>query len=69
MRGLAIVLAGLLAFTAVPASAGMIEDVASFVQPDQAGRLAALEALLKREGLPYEIQTFDGGAKGSTAKG
>ncbi|HYE45049.1 MAG TPA: M20/M25/M40 family metallo-hydrolase [Caulobacter sp.] len=70
MRGFAaVVLAGLFALGGVPASAGTIEDVATFIQPDQAGRLAALEALLKREGLPYEIQTFDGGSKGSPAKG
>jgi len=69
MRRLAAVLAGVIALVAGPASAGTIEDVATFIQPDQAGRLKALEALLKREGLSYEIQTFDGGAKGKPAKG
>jgi Zn-dependent M28 family amino/carboxypeptidase len=69
MRRLAIILAGVLALVSAPASAGTIEDVATFIQPNHQGRLAALEALLKREGLPYEIQTFDGGPKGKPAKG
>jgi Zn-dependent M28 family amino/carboxypeptidase len=54
---------------ASPALAGTAEDVAAFVQPTQAGRLAALEALLKREGLVYEIQPFDGGPKERPARG
>lgn len=67
-----VLLTGLLAASlcvAGPAAAGTKEDVASFVQPTQAARLAALEALLKREGLAYEIQTFDGGEKGKSTQG
>ncbi|MBI1406652.1 MAG: M28 family peptidase [Caulobacter sp.] len=52
-----------------PAFAGTKEDVASFETQTQDGRLAALEALLKREGLPYEIQTFEGGTKTAPAVG
>ncbi len=67
------VLTGLLAaslcLASMPATAGTREDVASFVQPTQGGRLAALEALLKREGLAYEIQTFAGGEAGKPAEG
>lgn len=66
---LTTLLAGALCFAGLPAMAGTKEDVAAFVQPTQAGRLAALEALLKREGLPYEIQTFEGGEKGKPALG
>lgn len=66
---LTTLLAGALCFAGLPAMAGTKEDVAAFVQPTQAGRLAALEALLKREGLPYEIQTFEGGEKGKPAQG
>lgn len=66
---LASILSAVLCLTAAPSLAGTTEDVAAFVQPTQAGRLAALEALLKREGLPYEIQTFDGGRKDHPAKG
>ncbi len=62
-------LAASLCLASVPVMAGTKDDVAAFVQPTQAGRLAALEALLKREGLDYEIQTFEGGAKGSPALG
>lgn len=68
-RFLSAVVAGVLALSCTPSFAGTKEDVASFVKPDQAGRLAALEALLKREGLPYEIQTFESGKKGAPAKG
>lgn len=66
---LTALLAGALCLAGLPAAAGTKEDVASFVSPTQAGRLAALEALLKREGLAYEIQTFEGGAKDSPAQG
>ncbi|WGM38443.1 M28 family peptidase [Caulobacter sp. NIBR1757] len=66
---LTALLAGSLCLAGLPASAGTREDVASFVQPTQAGRLAALEALLKREGLAYEIQTFEGGPKGKPMQG
>lgn len=66
---LACVLAGAMTVTSLPAAAGTKEDVAGFVQPTPAGRLAALEALLKREGLAYEIQTFEGGEKGKPAQG
>ncbi|MBX3479814.1 MAG: Zn-dependent exopeptidase M28 [Caulobacter sp.] len=64
-------LTGLLAacLLAAPAMAGTREDVASFVQPTQDGRLAALEALLKREGLAYEIQTFPGSEAGKSRQG
>jgi hypothetical protein len=55
------VLAAMAALLALPAMAGTLEDVAAFEQPTQAGRLATLEALLKREKLPYQIQTFEGG--------
>lgn len=66
---LTALVAGALCLGALPASAGTREDVASFVQPTQAGRLAALESLLKREGLAYEIQTFEGGPKGKAMQG
>lgn len=66
---LTALVAGALCLAGLPAAAGTKEDVASFVQPTQAGRLAALEALLKREGLAYEIQTFEGGAKDKPAQG
>lgn len=64
-------LTGLLAVSllAPPAMAGTRDDVASFVQPTQDGRLAALEALLKRQGLAYEIQTFPGSEAGKSSQG
>ena len=68
-----IVLTGLLAaslcLAGLPATAGTKEDVASFVQPTQDARLAALETLLKREGLAYEIQTFAGAEAGKSSQG
>ncbi|RYF90136.1 MAG: M28 family peptidase [Caulobacteraceae bacterium] len=68
-RFLTGLLAASLCLAGVPASAGTKEDVASFVQPTQEGRLAALEALLRREGLAYEIQTFAGGPAGKPMQG
>lgn len=62
-------LAAGLALVWTPALAGTAEDVAAFVQPTQAARLAALEALLRREGLAYEVQAFDGGSKDRPARG
>lgn len=67
-----VLLTGLLAASlclAGQATAGTKEDVASFVQATQDGRLAALEALLKREGLAYEIQTFAGNEDGKSRQG
>ncbi|MCE3289104.1 MAG: hypothetical protein K0R83_1116 [Caulobacter sp.] len=66
---LTALVAGALCLAGLPASAGTKEDVASFVQPTQDARLAALEALLKREGLSYEIQTFPGNADGKSSQG
>jgi Zn-dependent M28 family amino/carboxypeptidase len=66
---LTALVAGALCLAGLPASAGTKEDVAGFVQPTQDGRLAALEALLKREGLAYEIQTFPGNADGKSSQG
>lgn len=66
---LTTLLAGAICFAGLPAAAGTKEDVASFVQPTQEGRLAALERLLRREGFTYEIQTFEGGAKDKPARG
>lgn len=66
---LTALVAGALCLAGLPASAGTKEDVASFVQPTQDARLAALEALLKREGLGYEIQTFPGNADGKSSQG
>lgn len=66
---LTTLLAGALCLAGLPATAGTKEDVARFVQPTQAARLTALEALLKREGLAYEIQTFEGGEKDRPATG
>lgn len=66
---LTTLLAGALCLAGLPAMAGTKEDVAGFVQPTQEGRLAALEALLKREGLAYEIQTFVGGEKDRPREG
>jgi Zn-dependent M28 family amino/carboxypeptidase len=66
---LTALVAGALCLAGLPASAGTKEDVASFVQPTQDARLAALEALLRREGLGYEIQTFPGNADGKSSQG
>lgn len=66
---LTTLLAGALCLAGLPATAGTKEDVASFVQSTQDGRLAALEALLKREGLAYEIQTFAGNEAGKSSQG
>jgi Zn-dependent M28 family amino/carboxypeptidase len=66
---LTTLLAGVLCFAGLPATAGTRDDVASFVQPTQDLRLAALEALLKREGLAYEIQTFAGNEAGKSSQG
>ncbi len=63
------ILIGLSILAATPAGAGVSEDVASFVQTTQDARLAALEALLKREGLAYEIQTFAGAEAGKSSQG
>ena len=67
------VLTGLLAaslcLAGLPATAGTKEDVASFVQPTQDARLAALKMLLKREGLAYEVQTFAGNEAGKSSQG
>lgn len=61
--------AGALCLAGLPASAGTREDVAGFVQSTQDARLAALEALLRREGLAYEIQTFAGNEAGKSSQG
>lgn len=66
---LTALVAGALCLAGLPAGAGTKEDVASFVQTTQDARLAALEALLKREGLAYEIQTFAGNEAGKSSQG
>ena len=66
---LTALVAGALCLAGLPASAGTKEDVASFVQETQDARLAAIETLLKREGLPYEIQTFPGNEAGKSSQG
>jgi Zn-dependent M28 family amino/carboxypeptidase len=66
---LTALVAGALCLAGLPASAGTTEDVASFVQTTQDARLAALETLLKREGLAYEIQTFAGNEAGLSRQG
>lgn len=69
----ALAVAGLMLCAAGPAAAApaptIAQEVASFVQPTREGRLAALKALLDAHGLPYEVQSFEGGRAGTPQTG
>lgn len=70
----ALALAGFMFCVATgPATAApkltIAQEVASFVQPTQAARLAALKALLDTHGLAYEVQPFASGKPGAPPEG
>ena len=49
--------------------AALLDAVAAYEQPTNAGRLAVLTGQLDAAGLDYEIQTFEGGARGQPMTG
>lgn len=63
-RALAVLLlAALPAWSAEPISAEPIKDLARLHKDTNAGRLAALQEILKERGIPFEAQTFTPEAK------
>ena len=51
----------LLLLSSVPVQAESLQDLAKLQRDTNAGRLEALQEILKARGVPFEIQTFDGG--------
>ena len=49
--------------------AALLDAVAAYEQPTNAERLAVLTGQLDAAGLDYEIQTFEGGARGQPMTG